>query len=293
MAAEAPHNPGSRVGRAAPIPAIAADAEDLDEALRKSIEDSAAVSGGLWLSYLFVLFYLGIAASAVTHADLLLESPVKLPFLNVELSLLAFFALAPFLFLLVHAYVLVHLKLLADRVAQFDAALGDEFPQDHNAWRRRLPANIFVQFLGAPQEDRYGGFGLLLAAILWVTLAVAPIALLLLLQITFLPYHSLPITWANRIILVLDLALLWWLWGGILRGRPARRRTYMWKRSKATIGGLLTASVILFASIIATFPGEWQEDHLPSLAFVPSNHNQKLVFCMSGFSAWTASSPMS
>ncbi len=45
----------------------------------------------------------------MTHADLFLENPVKLPFLNIELPLLAFFFLAPILFLIVHAYTLVHL----------------------------------------------------------------------------------------------------------------------------------------------------------------------------------------
>jgi hypothetical protein len=72
------------------LPAIAAKADDLEE-IKKSVEDAASVSGGLWLSYLFVLSYIAIAAGAVTHEDLLLERPVKLPFLNVELPLLAFF----------------------------------------------------------------------------------------------------------------------------------------------------------------------------------------------------------
>src|SRR6516225_10899127 len=81
---------GPRTDATSPVSAIAAKSADL-EAFRKSIEDSAGVSGGLWLSYLFVLFYLGVAAGAVTHADLLLQNPVKLPFLNIELPLLAFF----------------------------------------------------------------------------------------------------------------------------------------------------------------------------------------------------------
>ena len=74
--------------------------------IKKAVEDAASLSGGLWLSYLFVLFYLAIAAGAVTHEDLLLERPVKLPFLNVELPLLPFFALAPFMVLIIHAYAL-------------------------------------------------------------------------------------------------------------------------------------------------------------------------------------------
>jgi hypothetical protein len=62
---------------------LAAKANDL-EAIRDAVVDAAKISAGLWLSYLFVLFYLFVAAGGVTHKDLFLESPVKLPFLNVD-----------------------------------------------------------------------------------------------------------------------------------------------------------------------------------------------------------------
>src|SRR5271154_63987 len=81
-------------------PPFAATAQDLG-AMRDAVVDAARVSTGLWLSYLFVLFYFAIAAGAVTHRDLLLENPVKLPFLNVELPLKAFFILGPLVFLIV------------------------------------------------------------------------------------------------------------------------------------------------------------------------------------------------
>ena len=243
--------------QASPAAAEAAKTDDLETA-RKAVEDTAAIGGGLWLSYLFVLFYVGIAAGAVTHADLLLQAPVKLPFLNIELPLLAFFFLAPLLLLLTHAYTLVHLVLLARRVAQFNAIEGLS-----EASRRRLPSNIFVQFLGAPEEDRYGPFGLLLGAILWVTLVVAPIALYLLLEIQFLPYHSRWITWTIRVALILDLGLLWWLWRNILASRASRRHARAWKTvAKMTAGALLTPLVVLFAWGVATFPGEWQEKYV-------------------------------
>ncbi len=235
--------------QASPAAAEAAAIDDLETA-RKAVEDTAAIGGGLWLSYLFVLFYLGIAAGAVTHTDLFLKNPVKLPFLNIELPLLAFFFLAPLLLLLTHAYTLVHLVLLARRVEQFNAIKGLS-----EAWRRRLPSNIFVQFLGAPEEDRYGAFGLLLGFILRGTLVVAPIALYLLLEIKFLPYHSWWITSWIRIVLFFDLGFLWWLWRGeILASRAPRRRAPVWKTVVTWTPGAL---VLLFAWFVATIPGEW------------------------------------
>ncbi len=146
------------------IEKFAKQAHDLD-AVRKSVEDAASVSAGLWLSYLFVLLYIGIAAGAVTHRDLLLESPVKLPFLSVDLPLIAFFVLAPILFIISHAYTLMHFVMLAAKVGVFDAELraqlGDA-PETREGLRRQLPSNIFVQFLAGSREVRSGVMGFLL-----------------------------------------------------------------------------------------------------------------------------------
>ena len=113
---------------------------------RKSVEDAAAISGGLWLSYLFAFFYIGLAAGGVTHRDLLLENSVKLPFLNVELPLVAFFFIAPLLFVIVHAYTLVHFVMLAAKVGAFNGALRLE-PNDADSERRQLPAIFSCSFL--------------------------------------------------------------------------------------------------------------------------------------------------
>src|SRR5271166_6893428 len=180
------------------LPKIAEKADDL-EAIKKAVEDAAAVSGALWFSYLFVLFYFAIAAGAVTHADLFFENSVKLPFLNIELPLLAFFFLAPILFLIVHAYTLVHLVMLTDKAKRFHQALCEQIGDKdglskeelerrkatRDGLRRQLPSNIFVQFLAGPADIRGGLFGLSLRTIAWVTLVIAPVLLLLLMQIQF------------------------------------------------------------------------------------------------------------
>jgi hypothetical protein len=118
--------------------AFAAKATDLD-ALRTAVVDAAGVGYGLWFSYLFALLYFAIAAGAVTHRDLLLESLVKLPFLNVELPLKAFFILGPIVFLVVHAYVLLHFLLLAGKVGAFHAELQNQVPADET--RAQCAAN--------------------------------------------------------------------------------------------------------------------------------------------------------
>jgi hypothetical protein len=250
---------------------FAAKATDLD-ALRTAVVDAAGVGYGLWFSYLFALLYFAIAAGAVTHRDLLLESPVKLPFLNVELPLKAFFLLGPLVFLVVHAYVLLHFLLLAGKVGAFQAELQKQIPEDEKRahLRRQLPSNIFVQFLAGPREVREGIVGFLLKSVAWVSLVAGPILLLVLFQLRFLPYHNPPITWWQRTAVLLDLILLWLLWPPIARGEIA---LLAWNDlGRARVAAWLPVSLLplLLVFTIATFPGEWLEDALPEMRLIPT-----------------------
>jgi hypothetical protein len=215
------------------------------------------LAAAFWLSYLFVLFYIAIAAGAVTHADLLLENPVKLPFLSVELSLRVFFFLSPLLFLITYAYTLAHLVLLADRAKRFHALLKEQIkPQGdeagsgkseeaariRNGLQRQLPSNILVQFLAGPDDIRRGWFGVLLKTIAWTSLVVGPVLLLLLLQIQFLPYHHGTITWMHRLALLVAFLLVWWLWRKILTGWGDFREWASWA---ALATGLASSWAIL------------------------------------------------
>jgi hypothetical protein len=252
------------------LPDFAKKADDL-ESIRGAVDDAAAVGGALWFSYLFGLFYLAVAAGAVTHADLFLENPVKLPFLNIDLPLLAFFSLAPILFLFAHGYTLMHLVMLTEKAKDYDQALREQIGADNPAsdkLRRQLPSNIFIQYLAGAANLRKSAFGF----VAWTTLAVAPVLLVLMMQLQFLPFHSLFIAWTQRIV-VLDLALIWCLWGTIRSGRETGgdRGALFWAgRILSLATGLaLTIGVILFSAAVATFPGEWQEDHLPSAEILP------------------------
>jgi hypothetical protein len=251
------------------------------EALKKAIDDAAAVSGGLWLSYLFILSYIGIAAGAVTHVDLLLERPVKLPFLNTELPLLAFFALAPLLLVVMHAHTLAHFVMLGKKASRFHEHLGCELsspksgageggaPTAHTLsdecerLSHHLPCNIFVQILAGPPETRGGLFGFILKTIAVTTLVIFPVLLLLFLQAKFLPFHSLWISWTQRFALILDLGLLWVLRPPIL-SPPQERGAVKSFVVRAFVGfaAVLSLAAVWLSIVIATIPGEWQEKML-------------------------------
>jgi len=269
-----------------PLKKFADKARDLD-LVRKSVDDAAAVSAGLWLSYLFALFYVGIAAGGVTHKDLLLENPVRLPFLNVELPFVAFFALAPVLFVVSHAYTLTHFVLLAAKVGAYDTELRGQIPEpdatsasthdgahalDHReirrGLRRQLPSNIFVQFLAGPLDIREGGLGWLLKAIAWITLVIGPVLLLLLIQVQFLPYHLEWVTWVQRLALLADVVLLWALWPAVLDARGDIRWPRVWRHPVAVLVSLVP---IALAFAVARYPGEWVDEHVGHVRWIPPN----------------------
>ncbi len=260
----APESPIPAATSTAPAPempptavAFAGKAKDL-AALRDTVVDAANVGAGLWFSYLFVLVYLIVAVGGVTHRNLLFESPVRLPFLGVDLPLVGFFVLGPALFLIVHAYVLLHFTMLADKVGVFHAELQAQIADENvrARLRRQLPSNIFVQFLAGPIEVRSGLMGTLLRLIAQISLVAGPLALLVFFQLQFLPYHNEAVSWWQRIAVVIDLALLWALWPSLARGE---RSSVVWgdlHRPHVAAAALASVLPILLVFTIATFPGE-------------------------------------
>jgi uncharacterized protein YjbI with pentapeptide repeats len=241
------------------------------KAYQDSVVDAATVSATLWFSYLFVLFYLLVAVAGVTHTDLFLENPVKLPFLNVDLPLVGFFWFGPALFLIVHTYVLLHFSFLTRkaRTLAFELSrLSDRGVADQQ--RELLPNNIFVQLLAGPHDSRAGLVGLTLRIVAIVSLAVGPVLLLVFFVLQFLPYHSSSVTWWQRLAVVLDLLLVWRLWPFIVGRLPA---TVAWRSRLFRYllrGELLTFLTVIFVFTIATFPGEFL-DRIPfSVRFIPT-----------------------
>ena len=86
-------------------------------------DTSAAVRNG-WLLFLALMGYLVVALAGVTHEDLLLNTPVNLPMLNIGIALDRFFLFAPLFLLFVHVGMIVqHIVLARKAVALNDLIL--------------------------------------------------------------------------------------------------------------------------------------------------------------------------
>lgn len=268
-----------------------ADARKIDpfdvEGLEKSLNDSATRVSTIWVSYLLFGLYLVIAAGSVTHRQLLLEDPIKLPVLNSDLPLIGFCFLAPVLFVIFHGYVLLQVLLLARTAATYNEAVEKAVTRDHLApednasLRQRLANTLFAQIFAGSTRERDGWLGVVLKGMAWITLAFAPIFILLAFQFAFLPYHSHLATWTHRVLILVELAAFFLIWplaldakqnlewpdvwmrlkrAGklprlMLGSKDTRRDEWLWLRQQTGPIAACLLFVILSLSL-ATFPGE-------------------------------------
>jgi uncharacterized protein YjbI with pentapeptide repeats len=253
------------------------------EALESAVNDSATRVSTIWISFLIFSLYMLVAAGTVTQRQLFLDEPMKLPVLNIDLPLWWFFLLAPVLFVIFHLYVLLQVLLLGRTAAAYNSAivrLGIS-PEENIALRQRLANTLFAQiFAGSPRE-REGFIGALLRIMVWITLAAAPILIVVAFQFRFLPYHSHIVTWMHRLLILIEIAaffLIWPLaldarrdfrWPSVganlkylaalplrpIRPKDQRNNEWLWLRERtAPLTACLLYLVISLS--IATFPGE-------------------------------------
>jgi len=223
-------------------------------ALERAVNDSAGRVSTIWLSFVAFSAYLAAAASMITHRQIFLQEPIKLPTINIDLPLVASAVLLPLVFVIYHVYVLLQVVLLARTAAAYNEALDAVAmnPADNARVRQRLANTLFGQlFAGSPRERR-GILGVLLRVMVIVTLAVAPPLVLFVFELKFLPYHSGFISWGHRGLIAFDLLAVLLLWAGAVNANRDIALHWLLRDWKSAIAALL----ILLACGLVTFPGE-------------------------------------
>jgi hypothetical protein len=76
-------------------------------ALERSVNESAGRVSSIWLSFVAFSAYLAAAASMISHRQMFLGEPIKLPTIHIDLPLVASAILLPLLFVIYHIFVLL------------------------------------------------------------------------------------------------------------------------------------------------------------------------------------------
>ncbi|CCE05775.1 membrane hypothetical protein [Bradyrhizobium sp. STM 3843] len=236
------------------------DPKDIGE-LQKALNDASAKASVLWITFVTFELYLAIAFGSVTHRNLFLEEPIKLPLLNVDLPLVGFFVVAPSVLLVFQFYIFLQLLALAYKATDFDGLLRREFPSEHSSelLRQRLDPFLILQFLVGTKSQRRGPISVSLRFIAWITLAGAPVVILLQAQLAFLPYHLAEVQWFLRLCVVVSLIIIWCFWDPVRADdQPVFKNIS--PRAWWIVGGAGTFLVAIFSIFVATFPGEFLND---------------------------------
>ena len=161
-------------------------------ALERSVNESAGRVSGIWLSFVAFSAYLAAAVSMISHRQIFLEEPIKLPTINIDLPLVASAIVLPLLFVIYHIFVLIQVVLLARTADAYNDAVEHSVADetDRIRVRQRLSNTLFAQLFAGSSREREGVLGSLLRLMAWITLAIAPVGVLLIFEIKFLPYHE-------------------------------------------------------------------------------------------------------
>jgi uncharacterized protein YjbI with pentapeptide repeats len=181
------------------------------EQLRGGADEAARLAHTGYLSFLLLGTYIAAIIGSTTDVQLLKVSPVTLPLLNVQLPIVGFYIVVPWLLLLIYFNLLLHFTFLAQKLHRFNAVLT-AFPDEAAGEEQRLrlfPFPFSVLLIGRPAR---GGLRGLLGLMVWTTVVVLPLLLLLWAQVRFLPYHDTAITWNHRAAVLVDLILIWRFW---------------------------------------------------------------------------------
>lgn len=228
--------------------------------LLEAVNRSSDTAHTAWLIFMGIMTYLMIAVAGVTHTNLLLETPVSLPILQVDIPLTQFFQFAPIVLVLFHLGVVSQLVLLARKALEFDHAIRLLESTDRRTHPLRLELHnlFFVQAIAGPQRSKVmGGF---LHAMSWLSLVILPVVLLLYIQVVFLPYHDAAITWTHRIALVGDVLMLILIGVFLTRAETSFFKAFFRNTASHPVSFLITtvvlAIVTMFSFFVATIPGE-------------------------------------
>lgn len=228
-----------------------------------------------WLAFLLLLTYVVVTLASVSHKDLLLNSPVRLPIINADIPLVGFFQYAPAMLLLVYLSLLVQHVILARKYRRFTDALAayELKARTRHVARERVHSYVFSQILAGPEANRITR--LMMQLIVYVTFAVLPIVTLLYFQIKFLPFHEVWITYWHRFAVILGFAMLILL-TPIMQHAPPKRKwdirlgpqAEAWEASgrQVVLVLLLLPIVVGFSWLIATVPDEWIDRRLGFVA---------------------------
>ncbi len=180
--------------------------------LADSVNETARMARTTLSILLLVTLYLALTLGASTDENLFRNGQVVLPQVGAGLPVVQSYILAPLIFVCMHAHLLFIMSVLTRKVRTFEGAVKEDLSATKNlhirATKRReyrdwLSSFVFVQRLLKDVRVSW-----VLRILSWLAISAIPLALLFVIDLSFVRYQSHAITWGHHIIFVFDLVLV-------------------------------------------------------------------------------------
>lgn len=239
--------------------------EQYAEKLLGSVNDAANAVSTRFVTFVSVGAYVAVTVASTTHEMLLRASSlVTLPLLNAQIPIIGpfgFYTIAPWLIVLLHSDLLLQLSILGTELSRFDQEVERVAEPDRTLLRQRVANFYYVLYLTGGAPSRF--LHLLSAFITWMTAVAIPLALLLWIQIRFLPFHGPFATALHRAAIASDIALISFillprLWPRLPAAAALSDWQAVFRRAVSVpVFIVLACAATLFASLfVATIPDD-------------------------------------
>src|ERR1043165_7979379 len=220
--------------------------------LVQSLNSTSQSARTSWLFFVSFQAHLFVAVASVTHTDLLLNSAIKLPLLQIEIPLGSFFLVTPVLLILTHFRVLLHHAILKRKAQALDKLIGTDDSAEIQRLRLEVSSYFFTQNEVGPRRSLILRF--LLNAMAFFTINLLPSLLLVYFQITFLSAHDTIATLLHRLYVLVDVIILLLIGFSTFARATGRAFADSFGIKLPGLSGAASFVVIFFSLCVATLP---------------------------------------
>ena len=184
--------------------------------LRESVDVSARNFHTVYTFYLLIVFYTIVIVSSTDHELLFRAGDVRMPIINITVSVVWFFVVAPWLLLILHFNLLIQGLFLSQKISRYKSTLSEQTM--HQNSRVEALSLLFPVPLAhvLTKADRHASTQILLNTMVFISIVVLLPGILIYTQLQFLLYQDELYTWLHRTAVVADIILLWYFWPRII-----------------------------------------------------------------------------
>ena len=239
--------------------------------LRLSLnETSKHVQSAMTVFSIFLCYFV-FTVLGTTPAQILTGTTISLPIFSVNLTLLLFYYVAPFIVFFMHLYIVLQVCQTIHLAVGFHRELYKiPLKEDREHQRKLIFPFLPAMTLLAGTKRPFFRFGVELLTIL--SIGLTPPIVLLICQMKFLPYHSHTVTTIHQVLVVLDLALVGacGIWAFIKAGSLSQKDLGL--RSWTRIFDIVSAAYTL-VFVLATAYFSWFMENIPDVNSSDSQRN--------------------